>query len=254
MTSYRFWQVLISAASLYAMDPFADLTRFGLADAVALFLLLLGWVGIGWLIEHPTKKHPSVTVLMAQYRRIWMQEFVKREARIFDATILASLRQGTAFFASTSLLAIGGVLALVGNPDRLRGVVQDFTQSGAPALLWQAKLLLVALLLTHAFLKFVWANRVFGYCAVMMAAVPGDAADPVAMPRAAQAAELNIRAAMNFNRGLRSMYFALGALGWLLGPVPLMLATVAVVALLWSRDFASVPREILTGGSSGKVG
>jgi uncharacterized membrane protein len=232
------------------MDILSEFARFDPLDLVAVGFLLLGWWAIGWLIEHPTRRYPSVTMLMAGYRRIWMREFVNREARIFDATILASLRQGTAFFASTSILAIGGVLALIGNTEPLRGVAAGITQDDAPALVWQGKLLLVALILTHAFLKFVWANRVFGYCAVMMAAVPNDPADPVAQPRAAQAAELNIRAAMNFNRGLRSMYFALGALAWLLGPVPLMVATAAVVAVLWTRDFASVPYDILSEGAA----
>jgi uncharacterized membrane protein len=79
----------------------------------------------------------------------------------------------------------------------------------------------------------------------MMAAVPNDPKDPVAYPRAAQAAELNIRAAINFNRGLRAMYFALGALAWLLGPIALMLSTFVVVWVVWSREFASLPRSIL---------
>ena len=78
-----------------------------------------------------------------------------------------------------------------------------------------------------------------------MAAVPNDPADPTAYPRAAQAAELNIRAAINFNRGLRGMYFALGALAWLLGAVALLLATIVVVWVVWSREFASLPRTIL---------
>ncbi len=94
-------------------------------------------------------------------------------------------------------------------------------------------------------MKFVWANRVFGYCAVLMAAVPNDPSDPQAYPRAAQAAELNIRAAINFNRGLRAMYFALAGLAWLLGATALMVATVAVVWIVWSREFSSLPREIL---------
>ena len=78
-----------------------------------------------------------------------------------------------------------------------------------------------------------------------MAAVPNDPDDPRAYPLAAQAAELNIRAALNFNRGLRSMYFALGTLAWLLGPIALMIATAMVVWIVWSREFASMPRKIL---------
>ena len=214
-------------------------------DWIAVGTTLLAWFVISWMIEHPGAKRPSVTVLMSERRRDWMKVFVTRDPRIFDSQILSSLRQGTSFFASTSLLAVGGVLALAGNTDPLRGVAAEVTEMAVPVLIFQLKLAFVAVFLTNAFLKFVWANRVFGYCAVLMAAVPNDPADPAAYPRAAQAAELNIRAAINFNRGLRAMYFALGALAWLLGPIALLIATATVFWIVWSREFASLPRTIL---------
>ena len=40
-----------------------------------------------------------------------------RDMRMFDMQIMASLQNGTAFFASTSLLAIGGALTLLRSPD-----------------------------------------------------------------------------------------------------------------------------------------
>ncbi|KQI72271.1 hypothetical protein AN191_09110 [Loktanella sp. 5RATIMAR09] len=221
------------------------MTLLSALDGIAAGILVLSWLLLGWMIEHPGAKHPSVTVLMSERRRDWMKVMVTRDPRIFDSQILGGLRQGTAFFASSCLLSIGGVLALVGNTEPLRGVAAEVTDMAVPVLIFQIKLALVALFLTNAFLKFVWSNRIFGYCAVLMASVPNDPDDPLAYPRAAQAAELNIRAAMNFNRGLRAMYFALGALAWLLGAVALIIATVAVVWIVWSREFASLPRQIL---------
>lgn len=214
-------------------------------DWVAIIYLIGTWPLLSHFIEHPPKSRPSVTVLMSERRRDWMRVFVDRDPRIFDSQILGSLRQGTSFFASTCIFAIGGVLALAKNTDPLVGVAQEVSATMTPVLIIQIKLGVVAVLLTNAFLKFVWANRVFGYCAVLMAAVPNDPADPIAHTRAAQAAELNIRAAMNFNRGLRAMYFALGALAWLLGAVPLMISVTVVIWVIWSREFASVPRDIL---------
>jgi len=216
-------------------------------DGVAVILLVLVWLGLGWWIEHPTAKHPSVTVVMSEYRRKWMRVMVQREPRIFDAQIMASLRQGTAFFASTCLLAVGGVLALIGNVDPLRGVAEEIAQVQSPTVIWQMKLGLVLVLLSNAFLKFVWANRVFGYCGVMMGAVPNDPADDAAQTLASKAAELNIRAAMNFNRGLRSMYFALCSVAWLAGPWALFGAIIATGWVVWSREFTSVPRAIIVG-------
>ena len=229
------------------MELTSHLGALGPLDVAALALVLLAWIGLGWWIEHPTARRPSVTVLVAQRRRDWMKVFVARNPRIFDSQILASLRQGTSFFASTSLLAIGGVLALMGNTDPLRGVAAEVMLTDTPTLVWQVKLGLATLFLVTAFLKFVWANRVFGYCSVLMGAVPQDPEDPDAYPLAAQAGELNVRAAMNFNRGLRAMYFALAALAWLIGAWALILATAIVGWTVWSREFASQPRRILLG-------
>ena len=216
-------------------------------DLLAVGVLWLLWAGTGWLTEHPPFGRHSVTTMMAEVRREWLREFVRRDNRIFDAQIIASLRQGTAFFASTSILAVGGVLALIGNVQPLAGIAAEVGRE-TPALLWQLRLLPAALLLTHAFLKFVWANRVFGYASVTMGAVPSDPQDPRAMPRAMRAAELVIRAAINFSRGLRSMYFALASLAWLAGPWALMLAAAVVAGFLAVREFASVPHDILEDG------
>lgn len=226
------------------MHDLSLLMQVNLLEYLALGLFLAVWLGLGYWIEHPGTRYLSVSVLMSERRRDWMKVFVTREPRIFDSQILESLRQGTAFFASTCIFAIGGVLALIGNPTSLQGFAMQVGDT-TPIVIWQLKLVVVGMFLTNAFLKFVWANRVFGYCAVMMASVPNDPGDPTAFPRAAQAAELNIRAAMNFNRGLRAVYFALGAVAWLMGPIALMIATVIVGWTVWSREFASIPREIL---------
>lgn len=227
------------------MDLFTNFTSFGWLDAVAVALLVLLWLGLTWRIENSSASRPSVTMVMSDYRREWMRVMTRRDPRIFDAQIMGSLRQGTAFFASTSLLAIGGVLALIGNVDPLRGVAEGITMTQSPTLVLQLKLGLVVILLANAFLKFVWANRVFGYCSVMMAAVPNDPDDAMADPMAAKAAELNIRAALNFNRGLRSMYFALAGVAWLAGPIALLGAVAITTWVVWSREFASVPRAII---------
>lgn len=217
-------------------------------DAAAIGLVALCWLSVGWLIEHPGKRRPSVTVIMINYRREWMRQFVTRDPRIFDASILSNLRQGTSFFASGCMIAIGGLLAAVGNTEQLQLVAADLTSETIPNVIWQMKLLIVALFLTHGFLKFVWSNRLFGYCAVVMAAVPNDITEASVYPRAAQAAEINIRAAWNFNRGLRAIYYALGTLAWLLGPIALIVATLSVTFIIWQREFASLPRSILANG------
>lgn len=221
------------------------ITFFGPLDYAALAFLLLGWLLIGWWIDRANPKNPSVSNLMADYRRAWMEQMVTRDPRIFDAQILSSLRQGTAFFASTSMLAIGGTLAMIGNGEKISGIANELILSSDPAFVWEMKLSAVALFLTNAFLKFVWSNRLFGYTAVLVASVPNDITDPRAMPRGAQAAEISITAARGFNRGLRSVYFALATAAWLAGPIPLICATAFTLGVVYRREFASVSRKIL---------
>lgn len=229
------------------MNSLIMIGPFGLPDATALAVFLSAWLLIGWFIENPPKSRPSVSLLMQDYRREWMRQFVTRQPRIFDATMIDNLRQGTAFFASASMIAIGGGIALMGNPAVVLGLARDLTLS-TDATALQVRVLLVIAFLSNALLKFIWAHRLFGYCAILMAAVPNDPDDPIAIHRAGQAAEINITAAKSFNRGLRAIYFALGALGWLLGPYALIAATVLTASVLVRREFASLSRLIILRG------
>ena len=227
------------------MEFFDRLALFSTLDIAALAFLIACWIAIGWRIEHSNAKHPSTAALMAGYRRTWMEQMVTRQPRVFDAHVLGTIRQSTAFFASTCVIALGGTIALIGNTERLAGVAADIAIAEQPEIVWELKLMVTAVLLTNCFLKFVWANRLFGYCLVVMAAVPNDPNDPKAPHRAAQAAEVNITAARSFNRGLRSIYFALASLAWLAGAAALVIATFVTCVVIWRREFASRSRQVL---------
>lgn len=214
-------------------------------DGAALLLLLIMWCGIGWRVENPGKNRPSTSLIMAGYRRQWMTQMMGRDVRIFDAQTIGTLRQGTSFFASTCVIAIGGTLALIGNAEQVAGVAADLTDARDPAIVWELKLLVIVFLLTSAFLKFVWSNRLFGYCSVIVGATPNTPEDPKAPAFAHKAAELNITAARSFNRGLRTLYFALTAVAWLAGPIPLIIATFVTFMVIWRREFASQSRKAL---------
>lgn len=214
-------------------------------DWLAAVLMLSVSILLGPLIEADNHWRPSVSVLMRDYRREWMQRFVTRQPRLYDATVLDGLRQGITFYASACMISIGGGLALVGNTAPLQGLAQDITLVDASTIALRIKILFSLGFVANAFLKFVWAHRLFGYCSILMAAVPNDPDDPEGLPRAAQAAEVNITAARNYNRGLRSVYFALGSLGWLLGAEALLVATAITTATLLRREFASQSRAAM---------
>ena len=227
------------------MDLLDRLSHFTTFDLAALAVLVGSWMILGYFIENDFKNMKSVTTLMAQYRREWMIQMITREPRVFDAQILAMMRQGTSFFASATMIAIGGCMALLGNTEQLMGFAQDLTLANDPLIIWELKLLVIVIFLANAFLKFVWANRLFGYCAVLMGAVPNDPKDPLTLIRARKAGEINISAARSFNRGLRSVYYALAASAWLLGAEALMIATVTTCLVLLRREFTSQSKKVL---------
>ena len=219
-------------------------TTFTFIDTVAYLLLVAAWLATGVVAEYPPGFRPSVSHLMKDYRRRWMVEFLTREPRIFDISLIDSLRQGTAFFVSGSMIAIGGGIALIGNATTLQGLARDLT-IGAETAQLRIKLIVVVALMANALLKFVWSHRLFGYCAIMMAAIPNDYTDPRARPRADQTAEIIITAAKSFNRGLNSIYFALCGLAWLIGPKTLIYAVILTTVVLIRREFASHSRAII---------
>ena len=52
-----------------------------------------------------------------------MRRMLEREMRMVDMQVMAALQNGTAFFASTSLLAIGGALTLLRSTDDVLNVI-----------------------------------------------------------------------------------------------------------------------------------
>jgi len=222
------------------------LAEFATVDFVAVAFLVLSLFGTSYIVENPPKSYPSTHILMGRYRLDWMREMASRDVRIFDAQLLATLRQGTTFFASTSLIAIGGAAAILGQIERVETVASGLDASlSAPTAVWEVKILLVMLLMGFAFLKFVWSIRLYGYCGLMMAALPDESQRSTALIKAERAGRLNILADRAFTRALRSTYFSLAALAWLLGPWPLLIAVGFTVSVIWRREFASKTRALV---------
>jgi uncharacterized membrane protein len=219
---------------------------FTLWDLSALVVFGACWFGMTWLIERPRKDNPSTAQIMAQYRMRWMDAMLTRDPRILDGALLSQLRSGAAFFASGSMIAIGGAAALLGEVERMVTVARDLSQHLELTRIGsEVKTLFLILLLSSAFLKFVWAHRLFGYCAILIGAVSADGAAPENIRIAKKAGQLNVSAGRSFNRGLRHVYVTLAAMVWFLGPAPFLGATITTAAILYRREFRSDSRLAL---------
>lgn len=220
-------------------------------DLAAAVWFLVAWLGFNVLVDISPLRKKTLSSAMDGYRRDWMTAMCEREVRIMDTAIMSGLQQGTAFFASTSLLAIGGCFALLDATERILQIAGDLSIPVADSrALWEIKVLGLTLIFAYGFFKFGWAYRLFNYSSIVMGAVPQkeQADDEAILKMAAQAGELNVLAGRHFNRGQRALFFSIGFLGWFAGPYIFATTTLAVLLVLVRRQFASKARAAVLLG------
>lgn len=219
-------------------------------DYFGLAFFVVAWAAYHVMIDRSLRTRRSLSGLMDAERRRWMEQMSRREVRIVDTAITGSLQNGTAFFASTSLLALGGALTLLRATDDVLKVFSDLpfgieTTRG----LWELKVIGLGVIFGYAFFKFAWSYRLFNYSAILVGSTPPvDSPDAEARERAARrAANMNIVAGRHFTRGQRAFFFSFGYLGWFVSPYALMAMTAAIAATIARRQFSSDARNALLG-------
>jgi uncharacterized membrane protein len=211
-------------------------------DITAVAFFALEWLVYAITLEHSAYGRDSLSARMHVYREVWVRNLLHREARMVDMQVMASLQNGTAFFASSSLIALGGGLALLRSTNDAAAVFGalpiDLTPSPA---LWEIKCVGLILIFIYTFFKFAWSYRLFNYVAILFGAMPPAAQrdTPEAEAHVMRTTRLFETAGRHFNRGQRGFFFALGYLGWFVSPWVLFVTTAAVVIVTWRRQFAS---------------
>jgi len=213
-----------------------------LVDCLAVGFFIMEWVVYAYTLERTAYGHDSLSARMNKYREVWVRRMLDREARMVDMQIMASLQNGTAFFASSSLIAIGGGLALLRSTNDALAVLSTLPIDLSPSpALWEMKCVGLILIFVYTFFKFAWAYRLFNYVAILFGAMPPASKrdTPEAEAHVCRTARLFEAAGRHFNRGQRAFFFALGYLGWFVSPWVLFVTTAAVVIVTWRRQFAS---------------
>src|SRR5882724_406485 len=142
-------------------------------DLVALAWFVGAWIAYALMIERSPHGRRGLNAIMNDYREVWMRQMLAREMRMVDMQIMAALQNGTAFFASTSLIAIGGALTLLRSTDPVLSIAAYFP-FGIPTsrALWEAKTIGLCFVFVYAFFKFAWAYRLYNYVAILLGATP----------------------------------------------------------------------------------
>jgi uncharacterized membrane protein len=227
-----------------SIDPEGGFPRMRayLVDILAVAFFIVEWMVYAVTLEHTAYGRNGLSARMNVYRQVWVRRMLERDARMVDMQIMASLQNGTAFFASTSLLAVGGGLALLRSTNEALGVLRELPVDISPSpALWEIKCVGLILIFIYAFFKFAWAYRLFNYVAILFGSMPpaSQRDTPEAEAHVVRTTRLFEAAGRHFNRGQRAFFFALGYLGWFVSPWVLFATTAAVVIVTWRRQFAS---------------
>ena len=221
---------------------------------------VLDWAALGWfalcaagyhlLAKHPALFERSIAGAVQRQRLAWMRGMSARVQRAEDAILHSTLSSGNAFFASTTAIAIGGLVSIAGSGERADAVLSrmPYVAHSSP-LLWELKVLLLIGIFVFAFFKFAWAFRLTHYTSIMIGAMPNPGtADAATVERqAAATAEISGLAAEHSNSGLRSFYYAAAAMAWFFGPLAFAAATSWVAIILARRDFFSRSQRAIAG-------
>src|SRR4029079_17321839 len=108
------------------------MTLFAPVDLVALGCFVGAWLVYAFLVEWTARGRDGLSAHMDRYREIWIRRMLHREARMVDMQIMAALQNGTAFFASTSLIAIGGTLSLLRSTDDMMTLLSTLALRVSP--------------------------------------------------------------------------------------------------------------------------
>lgn len=219
-----------------------------LVDWLAVFAFASGWAGYAAFARRRADTQASILATTNRFRRLWMLQTTYREVRVVDAVVMQNMATSPSFFASTTILIIGGLLAVLGADKG--DLVRDIPFAArTTVLVFELKLALMLMIFVYAFFRFTWSMRQYTFGALLVASAP-EASEYLEHHLAREAfADKAGRvlglAAETFNDGVRAYYFSFAALAWFFSPLLFAVATAGVVYILYQREFKSEILEAL---------
>lgn len=221
-------------------------------DWVALLLFLPMWAGYALFAHRRSVRRGSLLAATNRIRRQWMLQATYREVRVIDGVVIQNLSTSPSFFASTTILIIGGLLAVLGTADKANDLIRELPFAArTSALVFDVKIMVLCAIFVYAFFRFTWSMRQYTFGALLVASAPEAKRfeeDP-SLSREAfadRAGRVVGMAAESFNDGLRAYYFSFATIAWFFSPIAFILSTVGVVVVLFRREFRSDVLAILS--------
>lgn len=223
-------------------------------DVPYLDQIAVGWFIVAFLVltfaSRYSSPRSSLSGAVQARRRIWMDNMAARDNRMMDVVLLQMLSASNTFFASTSVILLGGMAALLGSGDRVQALLEKLPWvAKATPEVFEVKILFLMGMFIYAFFKFAWAFRLTHYTAIMIGATPitltPGAVTAECRAHAQQVAVLAGLSAEHANTGIRTYYFAISGILWFLHPLLFILATTWVLVILLRREFFSRSRRAI---------
>ena len=216
-------------------------------DMAALAWFGVCWGGYVWYTDHRETAQPTLRRQTEKFIGVWMGRMVERENRMLDINVIRNLTRTSQFFASTTMLILGALIGLMGYTEKAAGVMAElpFTQQVSERV-WELKIVVLIFIFVYAFFKLSWSIRQFGLATMLVGATALEPREPGS--QASHVGRLTTIVSFgsgNFNNGLRSYYFGVAALAWFLHPLLMMAVSIAVVYVLYEREFRSKTLQAL---------
>lgn len=219
-------------------------------DWLAVITLFAGWVGYAQFARRHGQTHSSVLAATNRVRRQWMRQTTARENRVIDGVTVQNLSTSPSFFASTTILIIGGLLAVLGTTDKATEFVREIPFAARTSVLvFDLKVAMLTSIFVYAFFRFTWSMRQYTFGALLVASAPEFDAPWTEEQRdafAERAGGVMGLAAETFNDGLRAYYMAFAGIAWFFSPWACLVATATVIFVLYKREFHSEVLAVLT--------
>jgi uncharacterized membrane protein len=235
------------------MQRLLDLPRLlPWADWLALGLFFATWVGYAQFARRRSLSRPSFLASSNRVRRQWMLQTTYREVRVLDGVVVQQLSSTASFFASTTILIVGALVAVLGATEQASDLVREIPFAARTSLLvFDFKVVVMAAIFVYAFFRFTWSIRQYSVGVLLVAAAPEAAVITDEAQRQAfadRAGRVMGLAAESFNDGLRAYYMSFAAASWFISPWAMLAATAAVLGVLYRREFRSEVLRVLEAG------
>lgn len=216
-------------------------TGFDALDIVAIVVFFAAWLAYQVLFDGRLRRDDALNALMIRLRNRWMLRLLHRENRIVDSTLVGHTIHSAAFFASTTMLVLAGLIGVLGSADRIYSAVANISVLlGGGQRLFEWKLVLLIGIFIYAFFKFTWALRQFNYFCAVIGSAPDAPEDPAeARAYARRMADVLTHAVHELNAGVRAYYFAFAAFAWVIHPLAFIAATLLMTLVLARRQLGS---------------